>query len=369
MSSSTRSPVSSLLPILIVGALVALAVVWIFRPGPGLDSELAAHGEALGTMTGLARPVTNKLSSEYVDSNGDLVADVPSDAANILDPGEILFSYVASDENANNAAVFAPLVDALSKATGKPVRFWAQTDLDHQLMAMHDGALHVCAFNTGAVPVAVDAAGFVPVSTLGGVSGPQTYQLKLISSKRSNVPDMEHLAGSEITLTEMGANSGFKAPLVLLNQKFGLSPGRDYAIRYSGGYDKSIEGLASGTYDIIAVASDVLQRAERAGTISPTSYQVLFTSEPFPTACFGYSHQLKPDLAKKITDVLSSFDFTGTPLGQFFEASGQTKLVPVDYAKDYKLVRNIDDAIGAEHKLRKPQPPEATTEPTTAPAE
>lgn len=368
-SNAPRSVVSSLLPILIVAVLAVLAVLWMFRPGPGLDRELIEHGQALGSLTGLARPVSNKLGEEYTDANSDLVADAPTDAAAVLDPAEIVFSYIANNDNPGYEANFKPLADALAKATGKTVRYLPLGDLDHQLMALHDGALHVCALNTGAVPVAVDAAGFVPVSTLGSVSGPSTYQLKLISSKRSNVTDMDHIAGSEITLTEMGANSGFKAPLVLLHQKYGLMPGRDYAIRYSGGYDKSIAGLAKGTYDIIAVASDVLARAERAGDISPTDYQVLFTSEPFPTACFGYSHKLNPELAKQIAGVLSSFSFSGSSLGAIFEASSQTQLVPLNYANDFKLIRSIDDLIGYEHKLRKPQPPEPTSEPTTAPAE
>lgn len=371
-SNAARPPMSSLLPILICAVVAVFAIIWLYRPGPGLDRERAAHGEVLGTMTGLARPVSNKLLPEFTDADGDLIADVPADAAKQLDPGEIVFSYIASDQNANNAAVFQPLVDALNKATGKPVRFLPLTDLDEQLMAMHDGALHVCAFNTGAVPIAVNAAGFVPVSTLGGDNGPQTYQLKLIASNRSSVRDMNQLNGNEITLTEMGANSGFKAPLVLLNQKFGLMPGRDFAIRYSGGYQQSIEGLAKGTYDIIAVASDLLARAEKAGTISPSAYHVLYTSDPFPTASFGYTHKLKPELAKQIAGVLSNFAFTGT-VSEFFGASGQTKLVPVKYADDFKLVRTIDDSIGYEHRLRKPQPPEspeapaAPATPTTAP--
>jgi phosphonate transport system substrate-binding protein len=353
---------------MICAVLLVLIAVWIFRPGPGLERERIAHGEVLGTMTGLARPVSNKLLPEYTDANGDLIADAPADVSKQLDPAEIVFSFIASNDNPSRAATFAPLIDALAKATGKTVRFLPVTDLDEQLMAMHDGTLHVCAFNTGAVPIAVDAAGFVPVSTLGGDAGPQTYRLKLIASKRSAARDVDHLPGAEITLTEMGANSGFKAPLVLLNQKFHLMPGRDFAIRYSGGYEQSIQGLVSGTYDIIAVPSDLLARAERSGTISSSDYNVLYTSDPFPTASFGYTHQLKPELAKKVADVLSNFSFTGA-VGEFFDASGQTKLVPVNYATDFQLVRTIDDSIGHEHKLKKPQPDEPTTDPTTLPAQ
>ncbi len=366
-SNARRASVSTLLPILIVAIVLILAVVWLNRPGPRMERERQAHGDELSTMTGLARPVSNKLAAEYLDADGDLVADAPTDAAKQLDPPELTFSYVASDQNANNANVFAPLTDALAKATGKTVRFMPLTDIDAQLNAMHDGTLHICAFNTGAVPIAVDSAGFVPVSVLGGDSGPHTYQLKLLASTRSTISDISKLNGEEVTLTEMGSNSGFKAPLVLLKQKFGLEPGRDYAIRYSGGQQQSIDGLANGTYTVVAVASDILARAEKSGTISPSAYRVLFTSDPFPTASFGYSHALKPDLAKKIEMVLADFSFAGNSVGQFFDASGQTKLVRAKYAGDFQIVRNIDDSIGYEHKLKKPEPPEAP-QPATAPA-
>lgn len=368
MSSNARpSPFSSLLPLLILGIVLVLAVVWFNRPGPGLERERLAHGDMLGTMTGLARPVSNALSSEYVDANKDLIADAPTDPAKQLDPPELLFSYIASEEHARNADTFAPLTAALAQATGKTVRFIPLTNLDEQLAAMHDGRLHVTAFNTGAVPIAVDAAGFVPVSVLGGESGPQSYHLKLLASSRSGLSDMKEVEGKEVTLTEMGSNSGFKAPLVLLNQKFGLMPGRDYAIRYSGGHRESIQGLVNGTYDIIAVADDILAREEKAGAISPNAYKVLFSSDPFPPACLGYAHDLKPELAKQIASVLTSFSLGGTSMGEHLYAPAQTRLVPTNYASDFQLVRNIDNLIGYEHKLRKPAPKE-DVEPTTAPA-
>lgn len=370
-TNARRASVSSLLPILILAIILVLLIVWFNRPGPGLERDRAAHGEVLGTMTGLARPVTNALSTEYTDTNKDLIADAPTDPAKLIDPPELLFCYVASEEHAANGDKFAPLTAALAKATGKTVRFVPLTDLDEQLAAMHDGMLHITAFNTGAVPIAVDAAGFVPVSVLGGESGPFKYQLKLLASSRSGIADMKQLAGEEVTLTEMGSNSGFKAPLVLLNQKFGLMPGRDYAIRYSGGHKQSLEGLMNGTYDVVAIADDILAREEKAGTISPTAYKVLFSSDPFPPACLGHAYNLKPELAKQIESVLTSFSLSGNSMGEHLKTPDQTRLVPISYAADFQIVRDIDNLIGYEHKLRKPSPeddPDLTTQPSTAPA-
>lgn len=380
MSRVRRGSVSTLVPVVILVIVALLLVVWLNRPGRGLEREREAHGEVLGTMTGLARPVTNRLAAEYVDANGDLVADIPTDLSKRLNPTELVFTYIASEQNVGNATVFKPMMDAIGKATGRPVRFLPLSDLDEQLSAMHGGTLHICAFNTGAVPIAVDAAGFVPVASLGGDSGPQTYLLNLVASASSGIKDVNGIRGEEIALTEMGSNSGFKAPLVLLNQKFGFMPGRDFAIRYSGGHQESIRGLADNTYRVIAVASDVLAREERAGTIKPADYRVLYTSDPFPTAVFGYNHALAPELASQIESALTQFAFTGNSVGEHFAASGQTKLVKTTYANDFKLVRQIDDSIGYQHILKPAARAEssgastkptavATPAPTTAPAQ
>lgn len=363
--ASARRGAAKVLAVIVLAILVVGGSIgWtLMRASQRVDTD--SHSELLGSMTGLSRPIKNALSAKFTDANKDLVADAPADAAKLIDPAEITFSYVASDQNtADMVATFKPLTDALAAATGKPVKYMAITDPDAEMNALHDGTLHVCAFNTGSVPTAVNVAGFVPVALLGGESGPSTYQLKIIASTKSNIGSIESLRGRELALTEMSSNSGYKAPLVLLQQKHDMRPGFDFGIRYSQGYTPSIDGLVDGTFEAIAVASDMLARAESAGKIKPSDYRVLFTSDPFPTACFGYAHNLKPELAAKIETALLSFALKDDATATYFAASGQTKLVKVDYAKDFALVRDIDDAIGYEHKLRTPATAE---EPATMP--
>lgn len=312
-------------------------------------------------MTGLSRPIQNKLDPAYTDANGDLLADAPGDGSKQRDPAQLVFSYVASEQNADAEKIFKPLMDSIAAATGKTIVYLPVTDSDAQLHAMHDGKLDVCAFNTGAVPMAVDAAGFVPVALLGSDSGPSTYKLLVLTATKSGVGSVESLRGKELALTEMSSNSGFKAPLVLLQKKFNLRPGFDFGIRYSLGHQQSIEGLVDGTFETIAVASDVLARAEAAGTVKPDQYRILYTSDPFPTASLGFAHDLKPELAAKIEGALMNFKFEGNATGAYFATSGQTKFVKLDYKKDFAIVRDIDDAIGYVHQLK--APPAPTTQP------
>lgn len=354
--------------ITVVVVLLAAVFGWTMFMRASHRADVEAHGVMIGSMTGLARPIKNTLLAPYVDANKDLVADAPAEAAQQIDPAEIVFTYVASEDSAGLEATFKPFMDAIAAATGKPVRFLALGDADSEMNALHDGKLHVCAFNTGSVPAAVDVAGFVPVALLGGESGPSTYQLKIIASTKSGIGSIESLRGRELALTDMTSNSGYKAPLVLLQKQYGLRPGFDFGIRYSMGHVQSIDGLVAGTYEAIATASDVLARAESSGKIKPADYRVLYTSDAFPTACFGYASNLKPELTGKIKAALVGLTLKEGAAATFFGASGQTKLVATDYAKDFALVREIDDAIGYEHKLRAPPAAEEpTTLPTTVP--
>jgi phosphonate transport system substrate-binding protein len=367
MEQAFRSRSTQLLLPLVIGVVVVLLGIAIsLRPGPGLERAQVKTGEQMGNLLGLTRPVKNALAPQYQDLNADLIADTPIDASAQLDPSELTFSYVATDENATlYPNVFQPLMDAMSRATGRPVRYLPITDVAAQIRAVADGTLHVSAFNTGSVPDAVDVAGFVPVAVLGDAKGATTYEMLLLASTRTSIRELEDVKGQEVTLTQPSSNSGGKMPMVLLNREQRFLPGKDYTIRYSGGHEQSIDGLVAGRYDVIAVASDVLARAEREGRITSGQYRILSSAGPFPTACFGFAHQLRPELAAQIRDVLINATFENNALGEHFAKSGQSRLVPIEYARDFALVRELDDAVGYQHVLREPTTRPATRSTTT----
>jgi len=221
----------------------------------------------------------------------------------------------------------------------------------------------VTGINTGSVPMAVNVAGFVPVAKLAGEAG-AAYQMEIIVPADSPVQKPDQLVGKELALTEAGSNSGFKAPLVLLQSHYSLAPGRDFGIRYSGGHMESIRGIAAKQYDAAAVANDMLSRAVAAGDIQPVQYRSIFKSESFPTAGFGYVCTLKPELATKVREALSTFAWQGTGVEREFASAKYNKLMAANYKDDWALVRRIDDEIGSVHKLPTSLP---STKPTTAP--
>jgi phosphonate transport system substrate-binding protein len=343
-------------------AAIILGVVLLMVLGGGaayyklvempLQARIAEDNNMLIHISGLQNPVNNRLDAKYVDANGDLVADAPSDAAQLIDPPTLVFSYVPEEDPSEYKKAFADLMTHISKTTGKPVVYFEATSTDDQLKALRDGKLHITTLNTGNVPVGVCAGGFVPVAGLGDANGSSKYEMEILVAADSPIKTVDDLRGHELTLTDPGSNSGYKAPLVLLKNDFGLLPGRDFGIRYSGGHAQSIRGLADGTYEAIAVANDVLKREISDGSIKPEKFRSIYKSESFPTAAIGYAYNLKPDLAAKIRGAILDFDWKGTSLEKEFASSNQTRFVPVDYKNDWSLIRSIDDNIGFAYQIK-----------------
>jgi phosphonate transport system substrate-binding protein len=218
-------------------------------------------------------------------------------------------------------------------------------DADDQIEALQQGRLHVTGFNTGNVPAAVNLAGFVPMVAMAGADGSSSYEMEIIVPADSPIKSPADLKGHTMTFTDLGSNSGFKAPLVLLRNKFQLVPGVDYDVNVSYGHEKSIDGIAKKKFEAAAVANDVLKRSIDRGRIKEAQFRSIFKSEGFPSACIGSVYNLKPEFAEKIRAALLSFDWKGTSLEKAFGPAGRARFVPITYKDQWSFVREIDDEI------------------------
>jgi len=356
--SETSKPGKSVLPWVLLASMVAAAVAvalcyysWIILP---VQLSAASSQHLAAQIVGLSDiRIPHHLSPEFTDANGTLVADPPTDPAKLVDPDTLIFSYIAEDQTAQTPDEFKSLTDRLADATGKKVAFNLDvTNTDDQLKALHDGKLHITVFSTGAVPIAVNAAGFVPVGMLAGDSGYTKYQMLIIVPASSLMNNIADLKGHELALTEPNSNSGYKAPIVLLQNECGLVFERDYNTRDTQSYENSIRGISKGQYEAAAVASDVLDRFVADGVIKKSDYRVIYTSSDFPRAAIGYVYNLNPDLAAKIKATLLSFDFKGTALETEFARYNVVRFAPVNYVNDWALVRLIDDTIAGPQEIK-----------------
>lgn len=351
-----------------VAAGAAFGLVYFQNPTPppvdvaaALKTYLSEQGRYL------------KMADGYADADGDLVADAPTDPAKFLEPDELAFTVVASDDPAAAEKSWRPFLDHLQKATGvKAVTYLkdlgppaapaakgekpaddgpppapAAGTVEQQLDALKAGRLHVTAFNTGFVPAAVNTAGFVPLFCPADAAGKFGYEMEVLVPAGSPAKTVTDLRGKTLAFVAMSSNSGAKAPLVLFKQKFDMLPGRDYEFVVSGTQERSIEGVAAGRYAAAPVANDLVQRTAEAGKVKADGYRSVYTSDPFPPITFGVPHDLDPKLRAGVVKAFETFAFEGTAVGRLYASPKREKFARVDYKKDFGFVREIDEALAA----------------------
>ena len=336
-----------LVPLLII--VGAGAYFYSTEFDPEVTSTNRRIEEVVQSTFGLGTPTQNTLGGGFTDADDDLVADPPSDESQWLDPDPIYFSYVASEDSEGYERLWQSFADFLAERTGRKVEYVKIASINDQLLALHERRLHVTGLNTGAVPLAVNAHGFIPVCTYGADDGSFGYRMKIIVAESSLIRSVEDLRGRNMAFTHMSSNSGFRAPLVALMNDYGLMPETDYTWAFSGSHGASIRGLMGGQYDAAAVASDMLERAVASGEIDIGETRSIYESERFPPAALGYVHDLKPELAASIRQALLDFRFADTPLAEEFASANGTRFVPISYKDDWALIRRIQDATGVHH--------------------
>lgn len=306
--------------------------------------EWAAH------QFGLDRPSQNRLSTEYEDQDGDLLADRPG-PAECISPETLFFSYIPGVGPASQAETWRGLTDAIAEATGIPVEFKQVTSIDDQLIALAAGELHITGVNTGTVPQAVNASGFIPMFVIGKSDGTVGYTMKFIVHDDSPIRQITDVKGKRITFTSTDSNSGFKAPVVMLMYDHDLQPGRDYDYGFSTSHDRSILGIADKTMAVAAVASDMLDRSISRGDVNPASIRTIYTSERFPSATLGCAHNLEAGLVEKIAAAITDFRIDTTSLQTAVGLPEGAVFIPVSYKNEWALIRRTDDALGVIHTL------------------
>jgi len=328
--------------LIIIAAGVGAATMYMIQVRKPLEENSNANREIQLGMPAITVPEVTRLADKFKDANDDYLADPPADAKDFIDPPTLVFCYIGQEDPEKYQQEWKPFCDHLSKVTGKPVEYFAAKGSDEQIKAMEEGKLQVTGLNTGAVPLAVNVAGFIPVCRVPTNEEKGTH-IEIIVPASSSISKLTDLKDHDLTLTEPNSNTGYKAPMVLLKSNYSLEPERDYKIRMSGAHDASIEGIAKGEYQSAAVSADMLYRAEQMGTIKKDGFRSIYKSENFPSAALGYAHNLKPELAAKVKEALMSFDIKGTPLEQDFGTESQTKFVPVNYKDDWAVIRRIDE--------------------------
>jgi phosphonate transport system substrate-binding protein len=304
----------------------------------------------LGTLV-LAGPAVAEfqLDSRFTDADGDLIADIPTDESQLVDPDTLIFAYTPVEDPAVYAEVWAGFLDHMREVTGKEVQFFPVQSNAAQLEAMRAGRLHIAGFNTGSNPIAVACAGFRPFAMMAAEDGSFGYEMEIISYPGSGIESVEDIKGKKLAFTQETSNSGFKAPSALLGSEFGMQAGTDYEPVFSGSHDTSVIGVANKDYPAAAIANEVMHRMFERDVVQADQIVTVYKSQTFPTTGYGLVYNLNPDLQEKIKEAFFSFDWNGSALQEEFSQAGMDKFVEITFEDDWAVIRQIDEAMGVSY--------------------
>ena len=311
---------------------------------------------ALGGVIALSANVNGQecprgaLDKAYCNRNGDLVADLPTDAKQIINPPAIIFSYTPVEDPAVYQKAWDGFIKHMEKTTGRRVVFFPVQSNAAQYEAMRSGRLHVAGVNAGGNPTAVNCAGLVPFAMMAAKDGSFGYEMEIIVPADSAIQTPADLKGRKVAFTAPTSNSGFKAPSAILKADFGLEAKRDFEPVFSGKHDNSILGVANKDYEAAAVANTVLNRMLDRKAYDPKKIRSIYKSETFPTTGYGYAYNLDPQLVEKVKLSFFTFSWEGSALKNEFRK--EDKFVPITYKKDWAVIRKIDEATGVKYTCR-----------------
>ena len=289
------------------------------------------------------------LDERFCDTDGDLVADAPTDPSEWLDPDTLIFAYTPVEDPAVYKEAWSDFLTHMEAVTGKSVVFFPVQSNAAQIEAMRSGRLHVAGFNTGSNPLAVNCAGFVPFTIMASLDGHFGYEMEIITYPGSGIEKVEDIKGRTLAFTAPTSNSGFKAPSALLKAEFDMIADRDFETTFSGKHDNSILGVANKDYDAASIANSVRDRMVEREVIKAEDVVTIYKSQTFPTTGFGHVYNLKPELAEKVREAFFSFqwdkpDGTPTSLKVEFSKSNEGQFIPITYQEHWDVIRKIDAA-------------------------
>jgi len=290
-----------------------------------------------------------ELDSRFTDADGDMVADIPTDEAEWVDPDTLIFAYTPVEDPAVYVDVWAGFLEHLSEVTGKDVQFFPVQSNAAQLEAIRARRLHIAGVNTGGNPLAVACAGFRPFAMMAASDGSFGYEMEFITHPDSGIENVEDMKGRTIAFTSETSNSGFKAPQALLESEYNMVVETDFSPAFSGAHDNSILGVANRDYDAAAVANSVMGRMIEREVVSADDIVSIFKSDTFPTTGYGVVYNLTPDLQEKIQEAFFSFDWEGSGLQEEFGSAGEEQFIPITFAEHWAVIRQIDEAMGVTY--------------------
>lgn len=278
-------------------------------------------------------------------------------AAACENPDVLTFSIIPTEETIQELTIYKPVIDYLSKMTGKKVEFYMPTSYASVIEAMLGGWVDVAVHGPYSYVIGnakdPNIEVFATYAKRPGhlqEEGPG-YKAALITRKGSKFTTIESLKGSVIGLTDPASTSGNLVPRVVFTKTIKMSLEKYFKkIVYTGGHDLSTMAVYDGKVDAAFVATHRFDNVIDRGMVKLEDFNVLWSSPVIPQDPFTYRMTLCEDLREKIAQTFLTLH-TQPAAQKFLDNVKSNKFVKMTSA-DYDVIRALKKAKDARKKKK-----------------
>src|SRR5262245_55640373 len=224
------------------------------------------------------------------------------------DPKVLKFSIIPTQETIRELTLYKPVMDLMSKNTGKKIEFYMPTSYASVVEALMGKWVDVAVLGPESYVLAKAKDPTIEVFATyykkkDGVqeAGPG-YKSLLISKKGSKFTSVDAAKGSVMLLVDPASTSGALIPEAVFAGKVVKLPLKQYfsKVAFSGGHDLSTLAVADGKADVAFVASHRFMNTVGTGKVKVDDFNVLWSSPLIPQDPFVYRGTLCAPLKEAI---------------------------------------------------------------------
>ncbi len=262
------------------------------------------------------------------------------------EPKALRFSLIPSQDSVRELTYYKPILDLLSKNTGKKIEFYMPTSYSSVVEALLGKWVDVAVLGPESYVIArkkdpsIDVFGTYSRKADGVQEAGPGYKSLLITKKGSKFGSVESLRGAVLALVDPASTSGALVPEKVFAKEL-KQPLKDYfsKVIFSGGHDLSCLAVADGKVDAAFVASHRLMEAVGAGRVKLEDFNVLWASPRLPQDPFVVRTTLCEPLRAKIAETFLGVD--QNPDGRRYLDNVKSERFVRMTDADYDLIREV----------------------------
>jgi phosphonate transport system substrate-binding protein len=263
------------------------------------------------------------------------------------DPKVLKFSLVPTQDSVRELTYYKPILDQLSKNTGKKIEFYMPTSYSSVVEALLGKWVDVAVLGPESYVIAkkqeptVEVFGTYSRLKNGIQEAGPGYKAVLITKKGSKFTDFASLKGSVVALVDPASTSGGLVPEFVFPKQAGLPPLKEYfsKVVYSGGHDLGAIAVSEGKVDAAFVATHRFMETVNAGKVKQEDFNYLWYSPLLPQDPFVYRNTLCDELKAKIANTFLNVDQNED--GRKYLANVKSEKVVKMVDADYNVIRDV----------------------------